>query len=217
MEQQILTAQIRTTTGKGAAKKLRREGQIPAVFYGPKAAPITLTLDYTELQRAVRQGAGENALFDLKVQTDQGDQSHKVMIKELLVDPVKEKYLHADFYEIAMDKEITLDIPIRLVNTPIGVEQGGILQHVRRELTISCMPDRLIDFIEADVAGLDIGDALHVENLVLPEGIASLDENHLTIATVAAPTKKEEEGEVKEAEEGIVEEASPSAGEKTEE
>ncbi|OPX34391.1 MAG: hypothetical protein B1H12_10135 [Desulfobacteraceae bacterium 4484_190.2] len=111
------------------------------------------------------------------------------------MDPVKDIYLHADFYEISMDKEITVDVPIHLVNSPVGVTEGGILQHTRRKLNISCLPDKMIDALELDVSGLAIGDSLHVEDIELPEGIVSLEEGHLTVATVAAPTIVEEEEE----------------------
>ena len=114
------------------------------------------------------------------------------MLKDVLIDPVKDIYLHADFYEISMDKEITVDIPIRLVNSPVGVTEGGILQHIKRELKISCLPGKMIDALELDVSELDIGDSLHVEDIALPEGIVSLEEGDLTVATVAAPTVAEE-------------------------
>jgi large subunit ribosomal protein L25 len=91
-----------------------------------------------------------------------------------------------------MDKEITVDIPIRLVNSPVGVTEGGILQHIKRELKISCLPGKMIDALELDVSELDIGDSLHVEDIDLPEGIVSLEEGHLTVATVAAPSVAEE-------------------------
>jgi large subunit ribosomal protein L25 len=132
------------------------------------------------------------------------------MLKELLVDPIKDTYLHADFYEISMYKEITVAVPIHLLNTPIGVTNEGILQHVRRELTISCLPDKLIESLDIDVSGLDIGDSLHVRDIELPDGITTSEDGHLTIAVVAAPTvmpeEKEEEVEEGELEEGELEE-----------
>jgi large subunit ribosomal protein L25 len=108
------------------------------------------------------------------------------------MDPVKDIYLHADFYEISMDKKITVDVPIRLVNNPVGVTEGGILQHIKRELKISCLPGEMIDALEVDVSGLDIGDSVHVKDIDLPEGIVSLEEEDLTVAAVAAPTVAEE-------------------------
>ena len=119
----------------------------------------------------------------------------ETILKDVLIDPVKDTVLHVDFYEISMDREITVDIPIRLTNTPVGVTDGGVLQQITRQLTISCLPDKMIDVLEMDVSGLAIGDSLHVEDIELPEGINSLDEGHLTIAVVAAPTVVEEEVE----------------------
>ena len=200
MEQPLLVARVRKTKGKGAAKKLRNMAQVPAVFYGPKTESVMLAVDYPELERLLKQGSSDNVILDLQVQSDQGTETYKAIIKDLLIDPVKDIYLHADFYEISMDKEITVDVPIRLVNSPVGVIDGGILQHIRRKLNISCLPDKMIDALELDVSGLAIGDSLHVEDIDLPEGIVSLEEGHLTVATVAAPTVAEE------AEEEVIEE-----------
>ncbi len=211
MDQPLLAARVRKSKGKGAARRLRRNNQIPAIFYGPKTESIMLAVDYPELKRILKQGSGENILLDLQVQSEQGTETRKVMLKELLMDTIKDTCLHVDFYEISMDKEITVDIPIRLMNTPEGIAEGGILQHIRRELTISCLPGRLVDFFELDVAHLQIGDSLHVRDIELPEGIKSLDEDHLTVAVVAAPTVQEEEEveevEGEEGEEGAEEEA----------
>ncbi len=200
MEQPLLVARVRKTKGKGAAKKLRKMAQVPAVFYGPKTESVMLAVDYPELERLLKQGSSDNVILDLQVQSDQGTETHKAIIKDILMDPVKDIFLHADFYEISMDKEITVDVPIRLVNSPVGVTEGGILQHIRRKLNISCLPDKMIDVLELDVSGLAIGDSLHVEDIDLPEGIVSLEEGHLTVATVAAPTVAEE------AEEEVIEE-----------
>jgi large subunit ribosomal protein L25 len=195
MNQPVLTARIRKSKGKGAAKKLRKMAQVPAIFYGPKTESVMLAVDYPELERLLKQGSSDNVIVDLQVQSDQGSETHKAIIKDILMDPVKDIFLHADFYEISMDKEITVDVPIRLINSPVGVTEGGILQHIKRELKISCLPGKMIDVLEMDVSKLDIGDSLHVEDIDLPEGILSLDEGDLTIATVAAPTVAEEEEE----------------------
>jgi len=220
MTQPVLVARVRTSKGKGAARKLRQKDQIPAVFYGPNAVPIMLTVNYLELDNLVKQGMGENIILDLEVTSDQGTETRKVMLKELQVAPISESFIHADFYEISMDKEITVDIPIRLVNTPIGVTNGGILQHIRRELTVSCLPDKLIESLDLDVSELDIGDSLHIGDIELPEGITSSEEAHLTVTVVAAPTVKEEEAEEEEieeeAEEGAEEESTGPESETSE-
>ena len=210
MNQPVLAARVRNSKGKGAAKKLRRNNQVPAIFYGPNSEPIMLAVDYPELKRLLEHGSGENILLDLQVESDQGTETRKVMLKELLMDPIKDTCIHADFYEISMDKEITVPVPIRLLNTPNGVSEGGILQHIRRELTISCLPDKLMDSLEVDVSALEIGDVLHVRDIELPEGTRSVDEGRLTIAIVAAPTVQVEE-EVEELEEGEEEKAEEEA------
>jgi large subunit ribosomal protein L25 len=219
MAHPVIAARIRKEKGKGAARRLRKNNQIPAVFYGPKTDPVMLVVDYPELKGIMKRGSGENIILDLQVQSDGGTETRMAMLKDLLMDPVTDAYIHADFYEISMDKKITVGIPIRLINTPVGAADGGILQHIKRELTISCMPDRLIDYLDVDVSGLDIGDSLHVRDIKLPEGISSTEEDDMTIAVVAAPTVAVEEaveGEVVEGEE-VAEEAVEAKEESAEE
>lgn len=219
MDKPVLNARTRQRKGKGAAKKLRKNNQIPGVFYGPDREPINLAMDYPEMERIVKGSGGENIILDLKVKSDSGTQTLNVILKELQVDPIKDTYLHADFYEISMDKEITVNVPIHLINTPVGVEEGGILQHVRREVSVTCLPDKLIEALEVDVSQLKIGDSVHIRDLMLPEGITPLDDEQMTVAVVAAPTVVEEAVE-EEVEEEVLEgeevEAEAVEGEKVE-
>jgi large subunit ribosomal protein L25 len=214
MAKPVLNAITRKDKGKGAARKLRRNQQMPANFYGPNAQPIMLAVNYGELERLMRQSTGENIVLDLKIQSDDGTETRSVIIKELQVDPTKDTYLHADFFEISMDKEITVHIPISLTGTPVGVKDGGVLQHVRRELSVTCLPDKLIDTLELDVSGLGIGGSLNIRDIVLPEGITSLDDGDLTVAVVAAPTVTVEEAPAEEVAEGEKAEAEEKGGEK---
>jgi large subunit ribosomal protein L25 len=220
MDKPVLNARLRQSTGKGAARKLRKNNQIPAVFYGPRREPLKLAMDYPELEGFIKQTGGENIVLDLKVKSDGGTETWNVILKDLQVDPIKDTYLHADFYEISMDKEITVNVPIHLINTPAGAEEGGILQHVRRELTVSCLPDKLIEALEVDVSQLEIGGSVHIRDIILPEGITSLDEEDLTIAVVAAPTVMPEEALEEEVEEealeGEVAEGEAAEGEQVE-
>jgi large subunit ribosomal protein L25 len=204
-----LDSKKRTMTGKGSARKLRSVGRLPVILYGPETNPIMLSLDYKHLQKILRGKSAENIIFDLKVDSNGTNQSRRVMIKEIQKDPVTRDYLHVDFYEISMEKELEVDIPVYLVNTPIGVSEGGILEHIRRELKISCMPKNLVDKIEIDVSGLDIGQSLHIEDITLPPGLKSIEDRDLTIATIVAPSIEEEkvEEEVEEKGEEEVEEA----------
>jgi large subunit ribosomal protein L25 len=213
MGEPTLAAKIRTGTGKGVARKLRANNQIPAIFYGPSTKPVPLALDLSELQSILRQATSENIILDLQIRSDDAEETRKAMLKDLQLDPVRDVCLHADFCEISMDKPITVDIPIRLLNTPIGVTNGGILQHPKRELSITCLPDKLIDFIEVDVMGLDIGDSLHIQDIKLPMGIATTDEGHLPIAAVAAPAVALAPEEAEEAEGAPGEEGAKASAE----
>jgi large subunit ribosomal protein L25 len=209
MEIITLAAQIREERGKGAARRLRENGQIPAVFYGPKTSPVALTVDYPELEVILKKAGSENVILDLVMKSGKGDDKRKTMIKELQVDAISQKPLHADFYEISMDQEITVNVAIHLINTPIGVTNGGIQQQIRRDVTISCLPDKLMEKIDLDVSGLDIGDSYHISDLELPEGVRTDLEGHLTVVTVVAPTMESEiEEEI--LEEGVEEEAETS-------
>jgi len=204
-----LDSKKRTTTGKGSARKLRSIGRLPVILYGPETNPIMLSIDYKQLRKTLRGKSAENIIFDLRVDSNGENHSKRVMIKEMQKDPVTRDYLHVDFYEISMEKELEVDIPVYLVNTPIGVSEGGILEHIRRELKILCMPENLTDKIEIDVSGLNIGQSIHVEDITFPPGLKSIEDGDLTIATVGAPTIEEEvveeevvEEEVEEAESG---------------
>lgn len=202
-----LDSKKRTTIGKGSARKLRSMGRLPVILYGPEISPMMLSLDYKQLQKILRGRSAESIIFDLRVDSNGKNNSKRVMIKEIQKDPVTRDYLHVDFYEISMEKELEVDIPVYLINTPIGVSEGGILEHIRRELKISCMPKNLIDKIEIDVSGLDIGQSLHIEDISFPPGLKSIEDGNLTIATVVAPTIEEEKIEEEEIEEEEIEEA----------
>jgi large subunit ribosomal protein L25 len=187
-----LTAQSRKETGKGAARTLRRQALIPAVFYGPEIDPVHLSLNYRDLERLIKTGAGENVIIDLAIETGESTLSHRAMLKEIQLDPVKQTIMHVDLYEISLDKKIEVEVPIILTGTAKGVSDGGILQQVSRTVEISCLPDNIPDAFELEVTTLDIGDSLHVSDLNIPEGIEVLEEEELTIATVVPPTKVEE-------------------------
>jgi large subunit ribosomal protein L25 len=188
MARYTLAARVRNEKGKEAAKRLRRENRIPAIFYGPGAASLMLTVDAHELDMIMKKKTGENVIIGLQIETEKGADSRTVILKELHSDPVKNDYLHADFYEISMDKELTVEIALHFINIPKGVTNGGMLQPVRREITVSCLPDKLVDFIEVDVSGLDIGQSFHVGEITLPDGIKTILDPDLTVATVMAPS-----------------------------
>jgi large subunit ribosomal protein L25 len=213
-----LTAQSRKETGKGAARTLRRQALIPAVFYGPEIDPVHLSLNYRDLEKLIRTGAGENVIIDLAIETGESTLSHRAMLKEIQLDPVKQTIMHVDLYEISLDKKIEVEVPIILTGTAKGVSDGGILQQVSRTVEISCLPDNIPDAFELEVTTLDIGDSLHVNDLEIAEGIEVLEEKELTIVTVVPPTRVEEiEPEVPAEEEEREEVEGEAAGETEEE
>ena len=217
MQQTILAAHVRKETGKGAARQLRKNKQIPAIFYGPSTESTMLTINLSEFDRILKSGGTENIIIDLQVTTDAGTDTRKAILKDYAVDPVKGSLLHADFYEISMDKKISVNIPVHLINTPKGVTDGGILQHIRRQLSVTCLPDKIIASLELDVSGMEIGDSLHIRDIHLPEGVDCDEEDHLTVVVVAAPTIEVELEEAEEGEEEGEEEAVSDEGESSEE
>jgi len=211
-----LNVESRTTVGKGPARALRREGKIPAVLYGPKSEPVMLTVNSRALETVLKKGPGGQSLMRLKIEN--GDQTQRtVMLKELQVHPLSREMIHADFYEIDMNRKIRVNVPVITSGKSIGVEMGGLLQIIRRELEVLCLPMEIPESIEINTTDLDIGDSVHVEEVVLPEGVEIPAEVNFTVVTVLSPKKEvvEEvvEEELEEGEEGVEAEAAEPAEE----
>jgi len=183
MEATELKACIRTESGKGPARRLREKELIPAVFYGRGQDATLLSVNATDLLKIVK-AKKKNIFIKLLIEGDKGLEKLSLM-KELQIEPVSRRFYHADFYEIRMDHKLTLEIPIRFSGAPIGVQNGGELQHLKRELKVSCLPSDLPDFIDLDVSGLDIGNSIKVQDIKVPEGITVLDPGDVGVAMVA--------------------------------
>lgn len=197
-----LNAQPRRETGKGAAKALRRAGRIPAVLYG-SGDNQPLSVSVQELERMFNSPKFTRGLINLVVEKG-GKGQRTVMIKEFQSDPVKEHHLHIDFYEIKMDQKISTMVPVATTGTSKGVEEGGILQIIRRELEVYCLPANIPEQIEIDISELDVGDSVHVSEIPLAEGVEIPYDVDFTILTVVSPKMEapEEEAEAEELEEG---------------
>ncbi len=193
MEISELSARVRNLSGKGPARRLRSEGFIPAVFYGPKAESTQLAVNAKALMKLLKDKE-ENVFIKLLI-GDENTTEKLSMIKELQTDPLTKRLLHADFYEIRMDQKITFDIPIHFIGEPVGIDNGGELHHLKRDLKVSCLPGILPDFIEVDVSSLDIGDAVRVQDIKIAEDITILDPEDAAIATVSTTRVAREEGE----------------------
>jgi len=190
MQRPVMTAEIREGVGKEKAAKLRVKGLIPAIFYGPRSKTIPLVIDSKELSKALQTEAGENVLIDLDIR--KGDQLDRkvVMLKDIQIDPLQRITLHTDFYEVAMDEMITIEVPVHLVGKPEGTKMGGILEQVRRVIQIQCLPGDIPKGIDMDVSALKIGDSIHVQDIKL-EKVRILSDANLTIATVVPPVVEE--------------------------
>ena len=204
MERPVLSAEIREGVGKERAKKLRTKGLIPAIFYSPKSKSIPLVINSKEFVKTLQTEAGENVLIDLNIR--KGDQTDRkvVMVKEIQTDHLQGTTLHTDFYEVAMDEIVTVEVPIHLVGKPEGIKVGGILEQIRRVIQIQCLPGDIPKGIDVDVSSLKIGDSIHVQSIQVEKG-KILSDTNFTIATVVPPVveeKKVEEEVVAEAAEG---------------
>ncbi len=208
----------RTLKGNGPARRLRMQGQTPAVVYGAKMAPEMLAVNTLALSKALKAGAVGQTLYHLSIENDE-KQKRTVMIKELQADPVSRTLLHVDFYEVDMTKKLLVNVPVVPVGDCKGVELGGVLQVIRRELEILCYPSDIPESIEVDITNLDVGESIHVEDIPLAGDIEIPADVNFTVITVLIPKVAEEEEETEgeegavEGEEGAAEEASAESEE----
>lgn len=208
MELFELKANIREAVGKGAARVLRRDERIPAILYGPQTEPVKMAVKSKDLETAFKQSVVPQVLVNLTVLSE-GGKEEKVcpaIIKDLQVSPLSRELLHADFLEIDLGKKVKVNVPVEPVGKAKGVEFGGLLQVIRRELEILCMPLEIPSSIQVDITDLDVGDSVHVQEIEI-EGVEIPADVNFTVITVTAPKGVAEEEEEGEEEEGATETA----------
>jgi len=208
-----LKTNVRTTVGNGPARRLRQTGQIPAVLYGPKTESVLLSVNKSDLDLVLKKGRSGQIILNLVIQNNGETYTRPAMIKELQVHPVSRNYLHIDFYEIDMDRKITVGVRVVTTGKSVGVERGGILQIIRRELEVECLPFEVPESIVIDITDLDMGDSVHVEDISLDGDVEFLGESNLTVVTILTPKLEEEPEAEEEAEE---EDAEKEDGERPE-
>lgn len=189
METVDIPVERRSAQGKGPARRLRAEGKVPAILYGPKRQPAQVTISQEEFERKLAALEGSHLIRLLH--SDGGDadlHERMVLIREMQRHPVSGRVLHADFYEVDLTERLTVSVPLRLVGKAEGVVAGGILQPILREVEVDCLPTEIPDFIEVDVTALGIHDAVHVADLVLPAGVTPSGDTTRTVVTVLPPT-----------------------------
>ncbi len=177
-EQIVLHAKTREQQGKGASRRLRKEGQVPAIIYGAGKEPKTVSLEHSKLLRYEMEESFFSSI--LKVEIDGGEEEN-VIIRDYQRDPVKPKILHVDLLRIKMSESMQTSVPLHFVGEDLapGIKAGGILQRQINEVEITCMPGNLPEAIEVDVSGLEIGDAVHLTQIAMPEGVELLALQHM--------------------------------------
>jgi large subunit ribosomal protein L25 len=191
MEMQELTIARRAGTGKQAAKRLRREGRVPAIIYGG-AAPEPVTVDPRAVLRIIHGHEGTTQLLTLTTDGGGNGGPRMAVIRELQFDPVSEDLLHVDLQEVSADRAISVRVAVHPVGEAVGVkDQKGILNLVLHELNVSCLPAQIPDRIDADVTEMHIGEVLTVGDLTVPEGVRILNDRGQAVVTVSPPMAEE--------------------------
>jgi len=189
MAEIVISATNRADRGKNAARRLRRRGLVPGIVYGGKGENLAVAVDPKALQRVLRSEAGRNAILKLSI-ADHG--STNAILKNLQVDPVKESFLHADFYRIAMDVAIRVTVPIHVVGEARGVKvDAGILELVIREIEVECLPGDIPERIDLDVADLGINQSLRVSDVPMPAKVKVLQAADQVVVHVVAVKEEE--------------------------
>jgi large subunit ribosomal protein L25 len=207
----LLNAKARDRVGKGAARAARREGLVPGVIYGDKQDPQTISFDFNDLVQHLKTGRFLSTLYDVEVE----GMKTRVIPKDVQFDPIKDLPVHVDLLRLGKGAKINVEIQMNFINeeeSP-GLREGGVLNVVRYTVELHCPADSIPEELIGDLTGLELGDSIHISDVVLPDGVEPvISDRDFTIATIAAPAaeiveeEEDEEGdELLEGEEGEVE------------
>ncbi len=175
MAERSLEVSPREGTGKGAARRLRRDGKVPAVVYGGHRETVPIMVDRKAVTELIQKSEhGVRSIFLLKMAGT--DQQRHAMIKEIQIDPISRKMTHIDFVRVVMDEAIRTTVPVHLNGTPIGVKEGGLLDFQVRDLHIECLPNAIPDKVDVDVSGLGMHQYIRISELTVPQGLKVLDD-----------------------------------------
>ena len=191
-EQLTLSAETRERAGKGASRAMRREGRVPAVVYGNKEEPLAIHLEEKALVKALSSGHFMNSV----VMIDHAGGQARTLPKDVQFHPVTDRPLHVDFLRISEHSKVTVNVPIRFTGEEEsrGIKRGGVLNAVRHELELVCDASEIPEEIEISLAGMNIGDSLHISAVTLPKGVEpAITDRDFTIATVVAPSGLKED------------------------
>jgi large subunit ribosomal protein L25 len=187
-----IVVEPRERAGRGAARVVRRQGRVPGVIYGGKEAPAMVTLDIRDLRDAYEKGGFMSRLVELSI----AGKAHKVLPRDVQLDPVSDRPVHVDFLRVSADTRVKVAVPMQFTDheqSP-GLKRGGVLNVVRHQVEVYCRADAIPDHLTASLADFDIGHSVHISGVKLPEGVrATITTRDFTIATIAPPTVYVEE------------------------
>jgi len=189
-----LAVEVRDRAGKGAARATRRAGRVPAVIYGNNQDPVLVSLAPLDVMRQIR-GAG---FFSNIYEIDIAGKMHRVLARDLQLDPVTDRPLHIDFMRFSKKTRLVVEVNVSFINEEEcpGIRRGGVLNIVRHAIEMRCSPEHIPEEIEVDLAGLDVGDSIHISAVTLPGDIElTITDRDFTIATIAAPTVSSDDSE----------------------
>ena len=181
-----LKAEARERVGKGSARELRRNGLIPAVIYGDKQPPVSITLNTNDVTKRIHAGGFMTTIVTIDI----GGKKIKVLPKDYHLDPVRDFTMHVDFLRVSGNTQVTVDIPVHFINedkSP-GIKVGGVVNIVRHEVEVHCPADSIPEAFTVDLTGAKIGDSIHISQITLPKGVVpTIADRDFTIATIVAP------------------------------
>jgi len=207
-----LAAEPRDRAGKGAARATRRAGRIPAVIYGNKQDSVLISLSPIDMARELRGPGFFARVYEIEV----GGEKHRVLARDLQMDPVSDRPIHVDFMRFSRKTRLVVEVQVIFENEELspGLKRGGVLNVVRHAIEFRCSPENIPESIPVDLEGLDIGDSVHISAVTLPDDVElTIADRDFTIATIAAPTIHEEPTEEEEGEEGLESEEEAEGGE----
>lgn len=215
METIPLKATLRSETGTRAARRLRAQGIVPGVLYGRGMDAVPLGVEARELLKRIGRHTARGTIVNLEIEGGDVEDKHAI-IREVQWHPVTQEPLSVDFFRISLTERITVPVSIQLVGEPVGVEEGGVLDHVLREVEISVLPLQVPEALQLDVSQLQVGDSLQVRDIAAPEGVEILSDPDETVAVVVAPSEVEEVEEAPEEEMELEEAAEEETAEEEE-
>jgi large subunit ribosomal protein L25 len=181
-----ITAEARERAGKGAARSTRRTGRVPAVIYGNKESPLTISLDPKEVDTVTSKRGFLARPLDINL----GGKPHRVLPRDIQRDPVTDKPVHLDFMRVNKGTRIRVEVPVQFVRDELspGLKRGGVLNVVRRQIELYCTVDTIPEKLDVSLEGLDIGDSVHISKVALPQGVKPTIARDFTIASIAVPS-----------------------------